>query len=1713
MPATESTWRDTKLLHHIFAVSGVVLTIATIWMIYKDHVRSWKAYQVNTVDIDLKMTRMREEQYATGDALVTHERLSAELAAAKAAAIPAELLDQFKRQLDDLNAVLTDISAKHAYSPIDVDKKYIDNALKRLAEELSPDAASKRAAADDAIKAAELAGAKPVVTDEEKAALAKLTAAAREADETASTAEARAAALRTELVNYLQAQVTAARAREDKALGIRKFKSADIDAAKANLDIAIRDNLPPAEIQRRERAIQRLIEDPDNGFARLTEIYQQLSAGRKRLEATLKRITAPADLAQKNFDDAAADLARLEKQYEDQQETYFQLSWNYPWIFGKKITTLPIIDAFNSTRKIENLWSEGLMQQYGSFGNVRRFDRCTTCHQGMQKSLPNQPTQPLYISDNDFDVQIVPPPKDAPPKPRLDKYGNPQPLTLMDWLGLRLAGEGLVVPDDATVDLVVPKSPAARAVVLGSAQDSAQLTGLQLRQVAAQLTAPPKPSNFPTLPGLMVGDTIVGVKGQAVFGGNFRGPQRIGEMLVKLAQNGEPITLTIRRGLPSPYTSHPRLDLFVSDSSPHPMQTFACTICHEGQGSATDFKWASHTPNDLFQANDWIDQYGWFDNHHWIVPMNPRRFAESACLKCHHEVVELEASDKFPEAPAPKVTHGFHLIRKYGCYGCHEINGFDGPTKRVGPDLRSEPNYFAVAQQVAADLRRAAREQTPKGTAIQAVPNDAAVEERGDQPSSAAAEAPLAGNQPAKPKHATLAEWQSALVSLAAHVAQHPEDSAKRNELRGAIEDRLPAKPEDRTPLERSLAALSNLLKDVETPGELRRPGPSLRFLANKVDRVFLYDWLADPQHFRPSTRMPRFFGLWSHLDNGKGDSHAQHLEPIEIRGIIEYLASYAPDQKFEPVPRPEGIDNWSDDEKIARGKQQFEVRGCLACHTHKDFPDVAKYRTPDEIVQGPDLSAVGDKFARERNPAGPDWLYSWIKEPTRYHARTVMPNLFLDPDSIAGPDPMNPAEGAKTYDPADDIATYLLAASTSNWKPIDAAATATQPLAADDPALKALMLEYLNEAFYKDAAAEYFDLGIPPEMEGELKGAEKDLIVQPGQSLKDPQRLKYLGRKTIAKYGCFGCHDIPGFEDAKPIGTGLADWGRKDPAKLAFEHITHYIEHGHGHAAPHGESHAAEVEGEIAAEVVATEDTVQQQTADYYRHALEVGNRIGFIYQKLKEPRSYDYEKTENKRYNERLRMPQFPFSVDEREAIIAFVLGLVAEPPREKYVFQPDAQRRALIAGQKVLEKYNCGGCHILRGENWKISYNPGDFGPQAEAKVFPFLRPQFSPTTLSAAATPDFANRLHATLTGLPALDKNDALPLVFFAEEGTVVDPEAGYARSELSYAIDLWQPTILDGSPYMTGQSSVQVRSQQLDERRPVHGGTLTRYLLPVVTRLERQVNANASGSEAYGWLPPPLMGEGSKVQSDWLHDFLLDPYPIRPATFLRMPKFNMSPDEATALVGYFAAADDAPWPYSYNQTRQESRLAAEDRAYRTKLEDAGVPSEPQVPGGMRRLEDALKIVTDGNYCVKCHLVAEYSPTGSNRAKAPNLAEVFRRLRPDYTRKWIANPKMFLPYTPMPVNIAYDPDDPEFGQFLGTKVSQDLYHGNSIEQVDALVDLLMNYDRFTRDSTPIAGLVKPATVPPEGTTPAGEATTPAENTTPPSEGAPAASGSP
>src|SRR5438874_13413700 len=106
MPANEATWRNTQQLHRIFAVSGVLLVISTVWMFWKDHARSWKTYQVQTTDVDIKMRALRQQQYQTTEAVQEHALGARELAEAKAWTIDPALLDRFQSLAPDLNMEL-----------------------------------------------------------------------------------------------------------------------------------------------------------------------------------------------------------------------------------------------------------------------------------------------------------------------------------------------------------------------------------------------------------------------------------------------------------------------------------------------------------------------------------------------------------------------------------------------------------------------------------------------------------------------------------------------------------------------------------------------------------------------------------------------------------------------------------------------------------------------------------------------------------------------------------------------------------------------------------------------------------------------------------------------------------------------------------------------------------------------------------------------------------------------------------------------------------------------------------------------------------------------------------------------------------------------------------------------------------------------------------------------------------------------------------------------------------------------------------------------------------------------------------------------------------------------------------------------------------------------------------------------------------------------
>src|SRR6185437_9834575 len=102
---------------------------------------------------------------------------------------------------------------------------------------------------------------------------------------------------------------------------------------------------------------------------------------------------------------------------------------------------------------------------------------------------------------------------------------------------------------------------------------------------------------------------------------------------------------------------------------------------------------------------------------------------------------------------------------------------------------------------------------------------------------------------------------------------------------------------------------------------------------------------------------------------------------------------------------------------------------------------------------------------------------------------------------------------------------------------------------------------------------------------------------------------------------------------------------------------------------------------------------------------------------------------------------------------------------------------------------------------------------------------------------------------------------------------------------------------------LPASSNIPIDPENLVVRADPWGGAFVDLMLKYTKPGEAKLD------EMRSKVPPPLIREGERVQPNWLYGFLLDPQPVRPTEFmmLRMPKFNMSNEDARALVNYFSS--------------------------------------------------------------------------------------------------------------------------------------------------------------------------------------------------------------
>ncbi len=93
---------------------------------------------------------------------------------------------------------------------------------------------------------------------------------------------------------------------------------------------------------------------------------------------------------------------------------------------------------------------------------------------------------------------------------------------------------------------------------------------------------------------------------------------------------------------PQPFQTHPKVA--------HDVENFGCTICHGGQGLATEYADA-HLPTTF-----------------WDEPVLPNRYLESSCGVCHKGASHTATA---------VLNRGRELIQKFNCVACHKLSGVE----------------------------------------------------------------------------------------------------------------------------------------------------------------------------------------------------------------------------------------------------------------------------------------------------------------------------------------------------------------------------------------------------------------------------------------------------------------------------------------------------------------------------------------------------------------------------------------------------------------------------------------------------------------------------------------------------------------------------------------------------------------------------------------------------------------------------------------------------------------------------------------------------------------------------------------------------------------------------------------------------------------------------------------------------------------------------
>jgi mono/diheme cytochrome c family protein len=349
----------------------------------------------------------------------------------------------------------------------------------------------------------------------------------------------------------------------------------------------------------------------------------------------------------------------------------------------------------------------------------------------------------------------------------------------------------------------------------------------------------------------------------------------------------------------------------------------------------------------------------------------------------------------------------------------------------------------------------------------------------------------------------------------------------------------------------------------------------------------------------------------------------------------------------------------------LAQGQRLFEQVGCTGCHLVKGYEDIPKI--------GPSLRRIGAKV-------DPNWMVRWIANPHLFRPRTRMPNFaFKEDEAVA-------------------IASYLWSNSKQESEKWLADHSAAAGFREGDPSLIAQGKELtetigckgchgfadgefstvLGEGkdvvpnlhniaakvspqwiynWIKNPRGYYPETRMPnlrlTEQEAlaitaylSTLGVKTAPIANLESRLQDTKNIS-RGEALVRKYGCFGCHDIPGMEKESRIGVELTTFGGKSLEELFFGNHT----------------------------------DIRETWDDW-------------TYNKLKTPRTYATERVEQL-------MPQFDLTDADIKALRVVLAGFRDRKIPSRYLADHSSRAAQVVEGRRLMHQYNCIGCHEIEGQ----------------------------------------------------------------------------------------------------------------------------------------------------------------------------------------------------------------------------------------------------------------------------------------------------------------------------------------------------------------------------------------------------------------------------